>query len=111
MSLEGPTCGAPYPRQGEEGRPAHRIHWVMQILSRLIVTFGIIILIAAALLLGKDVIDINQLHAVAYANKSNEGPSPVNNVMITAGLAALGGLLTGLGVTLPARRPRVRTPH
>ncbi|WP_291432342.1 hypothetical protein [Deinococcus sp.] len=76
----------------------------MQLLSRLATALGLIILVVAAILLGKDVIDINQLHAVANANRSTNFPSPLNNVLITAGLAALGGLLTGLGLSLPARR-------
>ncbi|GAA5436753.1 hypothetical protein ACMT4L_20670 [Deinococcus sp. A31D244] len=76
----------------------------MQLLSRLATALGLIILVVAAILLGKDVIDINQLHAVANANRSTNFPSPLNGVLITAGLAALGGLLTGLGLSLPARR-------
>ncbi|GAA0513523.1 hypothetical protein [Deinococcus depolymerans] len=82
----------------------------MQLLSRLAIALGLIALIAAAVLLTKDVIDINQLHAVAYANKSNEGPSPLNNVLITTGLAAAGGFLLGLGLRPPGRR-LPRTPH
>ncbi|MDK2012734.1 MULTISPECIES: hypothetical protein [unclassified Deinococcus] len=83
----------------------------MQILSRVTLTFGVIILIAAALLLGKDVIDINQLHAVANANRSTNFPSPLNGVMITAGLAVIGGFLTGLGLGMPKRLPRTPQPH
>ncbi|MBX8465465.1 hypothetical protein, partial [Deinococcus sp. RIT780] len=63
----------------------------MQLLSRLALAVGLILLVVAAVLLGKDVIDINQLHAVANANRSTNFPSPLNNVLITAGLAALGG--------------------
>ncbi|MFN4252663.1 hypothetical protein [Deinococcus sp.] len=81
----------------------------MQLLSRLALAVGLILLVVAAVLLGKDVIDINQLHAVANANRSTNFPSPLNNVLITAGLAALGGLLTGLGLTRARRAPR--TPH
>ncbi|UBV42224.1 hypothetical protein LAJ19_11405 [Deinococcus taeanensis] len=81
----------------------------MRILSRVLVTFGVIVLIAAAILLGKDVIDINQLHAVANANRSTNFPSPLNNVLLTTGLTAVGGFLTGLGLSMPKRLPR--TPH
>lgn len=83
----------------------------MQILSHVTLTFGVIILIAAALLLGKDVIDINQLHAVANANRSTNFPSPLNTVLITAVLAVIGGFLTGLGLGMPARRTRTPNPH
>ncbi|MFC6802227.1 hypothetical protein ACFQDE_11315 [Deinococcus caeni] len=48
----------------------------MQLLSRLALAVGLILLVAAAVLLGKDVIDINQLHAVANANRSTNFPSP-----------------------------------
>lgn len=83
----------------------------MQLLSRLALAVGLILLVAAAVLLGKDVIDINQLHAVANANRSTNFPSPLNNVLITAGLAALGGLITGLGLGLTRARRAPRTPH
>ena len=83
----------------------------MQILSRVTLTFGVIILIAAALLLGKDVIDINQLHAVANANRSTNFPSPLNTVLITAVLAVIGGFRTGLGLGMPKRLPRTPNPH
>jgi formate/nitrite transporter FocA (FNT family) len=76
----------------------------MQLLSRFVLAFGLIMVIAAALLLGKDVIDINQLHAVANANRSTNFPSPLNNVLITFVLAVVGGFLLGLGITLPRRR-------
>ncbi|GHG30948.1 hypothetical protein CBQ26_12215 [Deinococcus indicus] len=83
----------------------------MQLLSRLALAVGLILLVAAAVLLGKDVIDINQLHAVANANRSTNFPSPLNNVLITAALAALGGLITGLGLGLSRTRRAPRTPH
>lgn len=80
----------------------------MYLLSRVALLLGVILLIAAAVLLGKDVIDINQLHAVANANRSTNFPSPLNNVLITVGLAAAGGLLAGLGLRRP-ERPRPDT--
>lgn len=76
----------------------------MQIVSRIVVALGLVAFVAALLLLGKDVIDINQLHAVANANRSTSFPSPLNNVLITFVLAVLGGFLLGLGVSLPRRR-------
>ena len=63
-----------------------------------------LVVVASLLLLGKDVIDINQLHAVANANRSTSFPTPLNNVLITYVLAVVGGLLLGLGITLPRRR-------
>ena len=79
----------------------------MKIFSRLLLVLGAIIIIISAVLLGKDVIDINQLHAVANANRSATFPSPLNNVLITYGLSLLGAFLLGLGLSLPlGRAPR-----
>ncbi len=83
----------------------------MQLLSRLALAVGLILLVVAAVLLGKDVIDINQLHAVANANRSTNFPSPLNGVLITAVLGVIGGFLTGLGLGMPKRLPRTPNPH
>ncbi|CAM3961053.1 hypothetical protein [Deinococcus frigens] len=79
----------------------------MKIVSRIVVALGLVALVASLLLLGKDVIDINQLHAVANANRSTSFPTPLNNVLITFVLAVLGGFLLGLGITLPRRQAQV----
>ena len=78
----------------------------MRILSRLLVVLGVIVIVVSAVLLGKDVIDINQLHAVANANRSTNFPSPLNNVLITYALSVVGAFLTGLGVSMPKGRVR-----
>ncbi|AXG99501.1 hypothetical protein [Deinococcus wulumuqiensis] len=75
----------------------------MQILSKLMVILGLLVTVGSLVYLGMNVIEINQLHAVAYANKSNEGPNPVNNVMLMTALAVLGGFLSGLGLSMPKR--------
>lgn len=75
----------------------------MQILSRALLVVGLIVVVVALVYLGMNVISINQLHAVAYANKSNDGPNPVNNVMWMTGLAIVGGFLAGLGLSMPRR--------
>lgn len=75
----------------------------MQILSKLMVILGLLVTVGSLVYLGMNVIEINQLHAVAYANKSNEGPNPVNNVMLMTALAVLGGFLSGLGLNMPKR--------
>lgn len=75
----------------------------MRIFSRVLVLLGLIVVVASALLLGKDVIDINQLHAVANANRSATFPSPLNNVLITYALSVVGAFLTGLGLSMPKR--------
>ena len=83
----------------------------MKILSRVIVIVGLLTLVAGGVMLAKNAIDINQLHAVAISMRSSGFPNPLNEVMLTAGLSAVGGLLTGLGLTMPrARRGEDRVP-
>ncbi|WP_407569498.1 hypothetical protein [Deinococcus altitudinis] len=79
----------------------------MSILARIMTLLGLILIVVAAVLLGKAVIDINQLHAVASSNRSNNFASPVYNVIWTAGIALVGGLLAGLGLGLSRRRAPV----
>lgn len=79
----------------------------MRLFSRVLLLLGFLVVVASALLLGKDVIDINQLHAVANANRSTNFPSPLNNVLITYGLAVVGAFLLGLGLGMRGRRTRL----
>ena len=76
----------------------------MQVLSRVVVVLGVIVVLVAVFLLVKNVIDINQLHAVGNANGSMDYPSPTNNVLLMTGLTLVGGFMTGLGVRLAPRR-------
>ncbi len=76
----------------------------MTILARIVALIGLILIVVAAVFLAKTVIDINQLHAVANANRSTTFFNPVYNVLWTAGIAALGGLLAGTGLGLMMRR-------
>ena len=76
----------------------------MTILARIVALIGLILIVGAAVFLAKTVIDINQLHAVANANRSTIFFNPVYNVLWTAGIAMLGGLLAGTGLGLMMRR-------
>ena len=80
----------------------------MQVLSRVVVVLGVIVVLVAVFLLVKNVIDINQLHAVANANRSNDYPSRTNNMLLMTGLTLVGGFMNGLGVRLA---PRKSAPH
>ncbi|GAA5533700.1 hypothetical protein [Deinococcus aluminii] len=80
----------------------------MQVLSRAALLLGVVIVLVAAFLLVKNVIDINQLHAVANANRSKDSPSPTNSILLMTGLTLAGGFLSGLGLSLGWGR---RTPH
>ena len=76
----------------------------MIILARIVALIGLILIVGAAVFLAKTVIDINQLHAVANANRSTIFFNPVYNVLWTAAIALLGGLLAGTGLGLMMRR-------
>lgn len=76
----------------------------MTIFARIVALIGLILIVGAAVFLAKTVIDINQLHAVANANRSTIFFNPVYNVLWTAGVALLGGLLAGTGLGLMMRR-------
>lgn len=80
----------------------------MSVLSRFALLLGVVLLLVAVFLLVKNVIDINQLHAVANANRSKDYPSPTNNVLLMTGFTLAGGFLAGLGLGLPRGRQR---PH
>lgn len=54
------------------------------------------------------VIQLNQLHAVAIANRSAGFVNPRNWTLIGAGLGLLAGLLLGMGVAMPDRSFKVR---
>ncbi len=55
-----------------------------------------------------DVIQINQLHAVAIANRSAGFANPRNWVMIAAALGLVAGLLLGMGIALPDKTFKAR---
>ncbi|WP_188964132.1 hypothetical protein [Deinococcus aquiradiocola] len=83
----------------------------MSILARIVALLGLILIVVAAVFLAKTVIDINQLHAVASANRSTNFFNPVYNVVWTAGIAALGGLLAGAGLGMTTRRRQPTLPR
>ncbi len=102
MALRFPAQGQPPPSLS----PAPPYDGSMQILTRTLLILGLVLLVAGAVLLGKNVIDINQLHAVASANRSTSFFNPVYEVLIGAALALVSGFVLGVGSGL-ARRGRV----
>ncbi|GAA5533996.1 hypothetical protein [Deinococcus aluminii] len=82
----------------------------MNNLKRVLLFFGIVALIATAFLLAKDLIDLNRLAAVAGAGGSVPVFSPGREVLLTAGLALLSGLLLGMGLALHTRPRDERSP-
>ena len=77
----------------------------MQTFARVLALLGVIVIVIAAVLLGYDVIQINQLHAVAISNRSAGFNNPVYSVLWTALLALVGGFVAGLGVAMLRQRP------
>ena len=86
----------------------------MTILSRLTALIGVILVVAAIVFLTKSVYDINQqfsqLRIFASSRGSETLINPTYTVIWATGLAALGGLLAGLGLGLSARRRAAPLP-
>ena len=70
----------------------------MSVLGRVASIIGVILLIAAIIMVAKNSIDINQLHAVANANRSTPYFNPNREVFIANVLTFASGLLLGLGL-------------
>ena len=78
-------------------------HPGMQILSRLLLLIGLIVLVGGIGVLLKGIYDVNIIHAVAISNRSASYYNPRNELLLTAALTTVGGFLTGLGLTMPRR--------
>jgi hypothetical protein len=76
----------------------------MTLLSRIVGILGVVLIIAALVMLFSNVIAINQLFAVASALRNSTTPNPAGGVMLTVGLSAIGGLLAGVGGASVVRR-------
>lgn len=83
----------------------------MKILSRALLIIGLLVLVGGGVMLAKNAIDINQLHAVAVSMRSTGFPNPLNDVLVTGALASVGGLLTGIGIAMPKgpKTPKITT--
>ena len=80
----------------------------MKIISTLFLGVGFVVLLIGAGLLFKNIIDINQLWAVANANRSTPFFNPRQEVMIMASLLVIGGFLLGLGLSMPKGRRKIQ---
>ena len=74
---------------------------MMKFSKTLLVVLGVVASLAFVGVMIYVVIQINQLHAVAIANRSAGFANPRNGTVIGAGLGVPGGLGLGLGVALP----------
>lgn len=75
----------------------------MKFLKILSAVLGVIGLVAGMVFLGMLFVDLREVMGAANANKSVPMASPMNRVYLTTGLAALGGLLLGLGLGMPSK--------
>lgn len=76
----------------------------MKVLKAVLALVGIIGLVGAGVFLFLNYVDTRSLLAAANANKSgNLFADPMPRVYLTAGIAALGGLMLGMGLGLPPR--------
>ncbi len=82
----------------------------MKIVKGIIVGIGLVAAVVAGVFIGLSVIDINQMHAVAQANRSAGYPNPRDRILLTIGLSAAAAFLLGLGIGLPSRLRGKDTP-
>lgn len=76
----------------------------MKVLKNVFLAIGLIVIAGAGAILIKNAWDLRILYEIAMANKSQASvTNPTNLVLIGAGLAAVGGVLLGLGLGLPRR--------
>lgn len=74
----------------------------MKFLKILLLLVGLAGIVAGALFLGMNWVDLGKLLAAANTNKSgNLFPDPMPRIYLTSGLLAAGGFLLGLGLGLP----------
>ncbi|MGB3955632.1 MAG: hypothetical protein WBL05_10215 [Brooklawnia sp.] len=81
---------------------------MMKFSKTLLVVLGVVASLAFVGLMLYVVIQVNQLHAVAIANRSAGFANPRNWMLIAAGLGFLGGLLLGMGLALPDKTFKAR---
>lgn len=82
---------------------------MLKFLKGTLIVVGVVLVVVAVVLLVKNIIDVNQLSAVASANKSNNlYPNPRNQVMLMGAAGLLGGFAAGLGIGMPSQTFRQR---
>ena len=83
----------------------------MTLLARIVALFGLILLVIAIVLMTRNVFDVNQQYQQLRVVTSSRGSeilvNPTFTIFWTAGAAAMGGLLIGLGLGLSSRQRNV----
>lgn len=81
---------------------------MMRFSKNLLLVLGSVAGIAFVALMVYDIVQINQLHAVAVANRSAGFANPRSWVMIGALLGLVAGLLLGMGIAMPNKTFKAR---
>lgn len=81
---------------------------MMKFSKTLLMVLGMVGLLAFLGLMIYVVIEVNQLHAVAVANRSAGFANPRNWMLLATGLGLLSGLLLGMGLAMPSRTFKAR---
>ncbi len=77
----------------------------MKVLKSVLVVLGVLLVVGAGGLLLKNVYDVNIMHETMRTyNNPKDNPSPL--IAVTTGVAALGGVLLGIGIGMPRRTRR-----
>ncbi len=78
---------------------------LVKLLKSTFLVIGVILVLGAGALLLKNIYDVNIMHETMRTyNNPKDNPSPLIAVM--AGVAAIGGVLLGMGIALPRRTRR-----
>lgn len=77
----------------------------VKLLKSTFLVIGVILVLGAGALLLKNIYDVNIMHETMRTyNNPKDNPSPLIAVM--TGVAAIGGVLLGMGIALPRRTRR-----
>ena len=85
-----------------------KLRTMMRFWKTMLLVLGLIVLVAFIGIMVYNVIEVNQLHAVAIANRSAGFDNPRNMMLIGSGLGLAAGLLLGLGIATPSRGFKAR---
>lgn len=82
----------------------------MKVIKTVLVVLGLLVVVAGMVMLGQNALAINEIHAAASANRSSGFLNPMRAVIIMVAVVLAGGILLGVGLTLPRRRRDVDRP-
>lgn len=78
----------------------------MKILKGLLLVVGLVVLAVGGYFLFDAWLEVRNIWAIANSMRSTTSTNPVPTVLIAAAVAALGGLILGIGIGFPTRSQR-----